>query len=183
MRKLIPLLLLSVSLSFGSVIDYTINFYDSDGRPVNDPSSVNGFSYDASAPVGSQFTGFEFRWDASYIFFDYGTGNNSPQIENFGEALISNSCTSPTWGAYAQFYTGSDDFHLECDYNTYIGSTFTLSILASDDSGGGIFTVCQVGMTCAAPAITPEPSTALITGLGLLLLVARRRRKVICEHS
>lgn len=152
MRKLVPLFLLGVSLSFGSVIDYTINFYDSAGNPVNTPLSLDGFSYDATAPIGSQFTGFDIIWDSMDI--DLGV-ISSYQVQSFGEALMSDACTVHNWYGTADVDSGGALFDLQCSGPAVLAAGFIPSPLASTQSDEGTYTLSEV--------VAPEPGTTWLT--------------------
>ena len=189
MRKFIPLFLLSASVVFGSGIEYTIDFYPTSGYA---PAS-SGFSYNASAPAGSQFAGFDISWDAASadLGLDYAglytTPETQAELQNFGDALVSNTCASPTWSASLDFNSSAsiveDDFDMGCGgTNLYIGSTLELSELTPvvSEFAGGTFAVCQAGDTCssvseASPAAsTPEPGTAWLL-LGAAAVVCGTR--------
>ena len=200
MRRLIPLFLLSVSVVFGSALEYTIDFYSASGYA---PAS-SSFSYDAAAPVGSQLAGFDISWDSASADLGleyagpYTTPATQAELQSFGDALVSNTCASPTWSASLAFVgSGSiaeDDFDLACGgTNLYIGSTLHLSELTADVSefAGGTFAVCQSGEICTSDpsslsgdsraASTPEPGTAwLLPGAGLAICgikISKRRRQ------
>ena len=187
MRTFIPMFLLSVSVVFGSTLEYTIDFYPSSGSA---PAS-SSFSYDASAPVGSQFEGFDIHWDSASadLGLEYAGPYTSPEtqaeLQSFGHALVSNTCASPNWSASLDFDRSDsiveDDFEMGCGgTNLFIGSVLRLSAFTADVSefAGGTFAVCQSGDTCAPsdsspfsesspPASTPEPGTAwLLLGAG-----------------
>jgi hypothetical protein len=180
MRKLILLFLLSVSAVFGSALEYTIDFYPTNGFA---PAS-SSFSYDAAAPVGSQFAGFDISWDSASADLGleyagpYTTPETQAELQIFGDALVSNTCASPTWSASLAFGSpgsiAEDDFNMTCGgTNLYIGSALHLSALTADISefAGGTFAVCQSGDLCRssdssslseaaqAPSV-PEPGTA-----------------------
>ncbi len=199
-RRLIPLFLLSVSVVFGSALEYTIDFYPTSGYA---PAS-SSFSYDASAPAGSQFAGFDISWDSASVDLaleyagPYTTPETQAELQIFGDALVSNTCASPTWSASLDFNSfGSiteDDFEMGCGgTNLYIGSTLHLSELTPvvSEFAGGTFAVCQSGDICTSgssssfgdsrAASTPEPGTAwLLPGAGLTICgikIFRRRRQ------
>ena len=85
--RIIFLIGIGTAVTNASPITYDINFTLTSGTP----SATGTFTYDASQPIGSQFTNFTVLWDT--VTFDMTSAANSPQDLGTGCGVGDTSAT------------------------------------------------------------------------------------------
>jgi hypothetical protein len=189
---IVALLLGAVFAQHGFADTYTINFTTAGGS--GNPAPSGSFTYDASAPLGSQFTDFEVAWDGFSL--DLTNSANNPSGNGCGSynsaatfAFLNGAvpCTpsgeAPSWnsGTNSPPPITSGVFSFD-DFGPISILGTTSFFISADDSIPGSSTPQEYafayGTWSLTDITTPEPSYLILMATGLLAVacVGRRRR-------
>lgn len=177
----------STILSIGVFSD----MYDLNGNLTNKVDLLGNFTTIRSVTIGTTLPTFDpmqaagtaiYAGYTEYPSFDDAsiTGTN-PLIGKILYAFVGNAATLATATEFALFEVGEifDDTSAESEYTInpsglvpLIGTLGTSTVVPGDGLGGG---ASPVFGTLRTAAIVPEPSSALITMLGVISLLRRKR--------
>ena len=188
---IVALLLGAVFAQHGFADTYTINFTTAGGS--GSPAPSGSFTYDASAPLGSQFTDFEVDWDGFSL--DLTSSANNPSGNGCGSynsaaafAFLNGAvpCTpngeGPTWNSGTNSPPPITAGLFSFDDFGPISILGTTTFYISADTIPGSSTPQEYafadGTWNLTDITTPEPSYLILMAIGLLgVAFARRKRR------